>query len=143
MSDNSKPTHNGSVSFEQWLGKAERLDGAATPGPWHATEPEDWHGDTGYEPQSAVVASGSPLTWDDHSGEVFKPADAEWIAHARTALPAAAAALQAVLDLHVKVVTDRHVAGPTAVCEPCSEDRMFAEWPCPTVATITEALGEE
>ena len=44
--------------------------------------------------------------------------------------------------MHVKVVTDRHVAGPTAVCEPCSEDRMFAVWPCPTVAAITEALGE-
>ena len=145
MSDNSKPTQNDDLSFEltDWLDHADHLAGQATPGPWHATEPEDWHGDTGYEPQSAVVVSGSPLTWDDHSGEVFKPADAEWIAHARTALPAAVAALRAVTDLHqprnrVTQSASGHLVDTPGPCTACDWG-----WPCPTTQAIQAAIGQE
>ena len=123
-----------------WLDHTQKLDQAATPGPWVWSEPDpEWTGDyygvwERDEDMPPVAATHAP-------GEYGK-ADAEWIAHARTALPAAVAALRSVLDMHVKVVTDRHVAGPTAVCEPCSEDRMFAVWPCPTIQAIQDTLGE-
>ena len=144
MSDNSKPTQNGSVSFEQWLGKAERLDAGATYGPWRAISTGD-KGNTFIEAEHVDVLNYGEAGHGHlrHEYAWMTKEDADWIAWSRTALPAAVAALKSVLDMHVKVVTDRHVAGPTAVCEPCSEDRMFAVWPCPTVATITEALGEE
>ena len=139
MSGNSKPTQNGSVSFEltDWLDTTQRLDGAATEGPWavKAGEVVARVDESPWPPQIAYATATGDVS--------FQPEDAEFIAWSRTALPAAVAALRSVLDMHVKVVTDRHVAGPTAVCEPCSEDRMFAVWPCPTVAAITEALGEE
>ena len=85
MSDNSKPTQNAALSFEQWLGKAERLDGAATPGPWV----ED--GSLIGPRPGASVAQAWGVRWK---------ADGAFIAHARTALPAAVAALRAVADLH-------------------------------------------
>lgn len=49
---------------------------AATPGPWAAGETTDWDG----TPQASVNSSATPITWDDHSGEVFKPGDASYIA---------------------------------------------------------------
>ena len=144
MSDNSKPTQNDALSFEltDWLDKAERLAEQATPGPLET--PEDTARRGHIKAPVDDPEEGAFVTHcEECMGYVLNAANAEWIAHARTALPAAVAALKSVLDMHVKVVTDRHVSGPTAVCEPCSEDRMFAVWPCPTVATITEALGEE
>ena len=142
MSDNSKPTQNGLLSFEQWLDRTQAITDQATAGPW------SFFADTRLDGMP-VYRIGSNETGEDigsvpryrHSDDGER--EAEFIAHARTALPQAVAALRAILGQHVKVVTDRHVAGPTAVCEPCSEDRMFAVWPCPTVAAITEALGEE
>lgn len=53
-----------------------RLAEAATPGPWEAGEPVNWDN----IPQASVNSSGVLLTWDDHSGEVFKPEDAEYVA---------------------------------------------------------------
>ena len=142
MSDNSKPTQNGLLSFEQWLDRTQAITDQATAGPW------SFFADTRLDGMP-VYRIGSNETGEDigsvpryrHSDDGER--EAEFIAHARTALPQAVAALRAILGLHVKVVTDRHIAGPTAVCEPCSEDRMFAVWPCPTVTAITEALGEE
>lgn len=63
---------------------------------------------------------------------VVNPADEEWIAHARTALPQATTALRAVLDLHQ--------ADPDEdVCNEC-----WHLWPCGTVKTLTKALeGDE
>ena len=61
-----------------------RLADAAAPGPWHYI-PGD------YDLASAgidITAEGDSLTWDDHSGEVFTHPDAEFIASARTAVPA-------------------------------------------------------
>lgn len=56
---------------------------AATPGPWIADPPSAWDTDDvgGYQLQAAVrVKDSGSITWDDHGGEVFKPADAEHIA---------------------------------------------------------------
>lgn len=52
---------------------------AATQGEWRATEAREWGDDE--KLQSAVMVSeGETLTWDDHGGEVFHPADASHIA---------------------------------------------------------------
>ena len=141
MSDNSKPTQNDALSFEQWLGKAERLDAGATPGPWVWSEPDpEWTGDyygvwERDEDMPPVAATHAP-------GEYGK-ADAEWIAHARTALPQAVDVLRAVTDLHrprntVTRSASGHLVDTPGPCTDCDRD-----WPCPTVTAINEALGEE
>ena len=96
-------------------------------------------------------------------------ADAEFIADSRTALPKALAALEAVLALHqpVKIYAqaDECECGnedhaiieseqgddlcwdtPTGEqrCGEClDEDSEYIDYPCPTVAAITKALGAE
>lgn len=78
----------------------------ATPGPWTVEHGSDWGLDGRQVPQSSVSrADRVAITWDDHGGEVFVPADAEFIAAARTAVPAlldmldqAEARIQAVRD---------------------------------------------
>ena len=124
MSDNSKPTQNGSVSFEQWLDRAQAITEEATPGPWV----ED--GSLIGPRPGASVAQVWGVRWK---------ADSAFIAHARAALPQAVAALRAVVDLHQPDVCwiDR------LDCGACSSYDECVQWPCPTVAAITEALGEE
>ena len=126
MSDNSKPTQNDALSFEQWLDRAKVVTEEATPGPW-----EEDGSLIGPRP-GASVAQVWGVRWE---------ADGAFIAHARTALPQAVAALRATLDMHAKIVTDQHIDGPTT-CAACGKPAEgFAIWPCPTVAAITEALG--
>ena len=144
MTDNSKPTQNAALSFEQWLGKAERLDGAATPGPWETVEDTARRGHI-KAPVDDPEEGAFVTHCEECMGYVLNAANAEWIAHARTALPQAVAALQAVLDLHAN---DTEYGSPSEpMCEECnranSEGLTYIEWPCPTVAAITEALGEE
>ena len=124
MSDNSKPTQNDALSFEQWLDRAKAVTEEATPGPWV----ED--GSLIGPRPGASVAQAWGVRWK---------ADGEFIAHARTALPQAVAALRAVTDLHQPDVCwiDRLDYGA------CSSYDECVQWPCPTVAAITEALGEE
>lgn len=65
------------------------LASGATPGPWTVEHGSDWDLDGRQVPQSSVSrADRVAITWDDHGGEVFAPADAEFIAAARTAVPA-------------------------------------------------------
>lgn len=68
------------------LERLQALEEKATPGPWIATEPNSW-GDDDDILQSGLDVRGGSLTWDDHSGEVFKPEDALFIAEARQAVP--------------------------------------------------------
>ena len=65
----------------------------ATLGPWDAVEGSEYDG--------ADTIFGT-LTADDHGGEVFKPTDAEFIAHSRTDVPELIAALAAVEEAAVK-----------------------------------------
>ena len=141
MSDNSKPTHNGSVSFEQWLGKAERLDGAAAPGPWET--PEDTARRGHIKAPVDDPEEGAFVTHcEECIGYVLNAANAEWIAHARTALPAAVAALRALADLHqprstVTRSASGHLVDTPGPCKDCDWD-----WPCPTIAAIQDTLGD-
>lgn len=80
------------------IDELEALASAATPGPWEAGEPNNW-GDDDDIPQSGVMVNGTPITWDDHSGDVFNPADAEFIAAARTAVPELIAEVRRLRDV--------------------------------------------
>ena len=66
-----------------------KLADAATPGPWTVDHGSDWDLDGSQVPQSSVRRPDRvAITWDDHGGEVFVPADAAFIAASREAVPA-------------------------------------------------------
>ena len=69
--------------------------------------------------------------------------DAEFIADARTRLPQALNALQAVLDLHKPEEYDGYPHGADGVmCAVClTEYGEYEEYPCPTVRAIMDAIG--
>ena len=118
---------------------ADRLDeiqaraDAATDGPW------------AWEPTSPTMSgecwnlrvAGKPGIRFSVTEYQHGPDNAEFIAHARTDVPALVAALRAVLDLHVGVVDCCDECSPMkcAVCEAW-------EWPCDTVRAVEAALGE-
>lgn len=95
----------------------------------------------------------------DHNGEcgcrsacqldlTVGPADAEFIAHARTDVPALVAAVEAVLELHALGIGDLFTAegieARLAHCVECTqvEHKFVVRYPCPTVTAIRTALGE-
>lgn len=120
----------------EWATLAE----AATEGPWSAT----------YGPREIPrIWSDSPGLIDSHEF-IAKCAmkedapDAIFMAASRTAVPAMAAALTAVLELHHPV----EVEPSDTICSHCSfrlpNGRFFGkvvEWPCSTVEAIETALG--
>lgn len=101
----------------------------ATDGPWrHSVERERYetahyvrHG----EGEHLAVFTGN------YSGA---SEDGEFIAHARTDVPALVAALRAVLHLHRPTM---HQCGCCGTCDECDW-----EWPCGTVRAVEAALGE-
>lgn len=99
----------------------------ATEGPWVVFE--------GDEANGVDSATRGQITWDDHGGQVFKPADAEFIAHARTDVPKLVIALKSVRILHVAEGN-----GNCVVCWDFNND-VSVKYPCPTVAAITEILN--
>lgn len=91
----------------------------------------------------------STTTHEDVADTVVEPvnlqqlANAEFIAHARTDVPALVAALEAVLDLHQPFEWSFGF-GPVQSCKHCAEqgaNEEKAHYPCPTVQAVTEALG--
>ena len=101
-----------------WIAERRELLDAATEGPWYDMEGIDWEASVG----------GGGLEVAD-TGEA---SDAALIADARTSLPRALDALEAVLAPHQL----HEVPGGQRWCLHCGGD-----WPCPTVAAITEALS--
>lgn len=123
-----------------WIAKREQLEQAATEGPWFQ---DAW--------DPGIVRGGDGRYWSIFESEMghdaaAAPSDAAFIADARTSLPAALAALKAVLELHRPV----EVEPSDTICGECSfqlpNGRYFGkvvEWPCSTVATIEAALWGE
>lgn len=116
------------------LNEIEARANAATEGPW------DLIGGGEY-----VTPVGIMVAPDDGG---VNGADAEFIAHARTDVPALVAALRAVLELHPRVVVLH--ADPEfgrmeddAICGACIVNHEPADWPCPTVTAIRQHLGDE
>ena len=123
------------------LNRIRKQTDAATEGPWEEGE------------RCVFTQSGAPVVSDDvvhyvngMAGEgVCHGEDAEFIAAARTDVPALVAALEKVLRLHPRVVVLH--ADPEfgrmeddAICGACIVNHEAADWPCPNVRAITTAL---
>lgn len=131
------------------LDEIETRTNAATEGPW------EWEGEAKSEWEmgaNSLIPSRRPddpvlygYGYDASGIEVKNPADAEFIAHARQDVPALVAALRAVLELHKPDYTYPECPKCTECSDLAStEDRKFAVlWPCSTVETIREHLGED
>ena len=103
-----------------WISARRALIDAATEGPWEA------------EPLAGNIVTPTHGTIIEVSR--WTDADAALIADARTSLPAALDALEAVLAPHV--------------CNQASTGQRWclhcgADWPCPPATAITAALGIE
>ena len=116
---------------------------AATDGPWRVI--------SDYIP--GVIEVEGPTASNDYVAELSADkADLEFIAHARQDIPALAAAVEAVLELHKPITDDgnslRNWLGmgngkPRDYCNECEVDGYTAvPYPCPTVAAIQSALRE-
>ena len=114
---------------------------AATEGPWEWTK--------GAEACAVAVPENrdglyGPLTWDDHNGEVFRESDAQFIAHARTDVPALVKALRAVEAVHKLTYYDkwgRVTSTPSDFggwCEGCGS--FAGNSACKTIRAIQQAL---
>ena len=127
------------------LDEIEARTNAATEGPW------EWEGEAKGEWEigaNSLVPSRRPddpvlygYGYDASGIEVSNDADAQFIAHARQDVPALVAALRAVLNLHFKAQPIPAAFGTQEggdYCVTCAED-----WPCPTVETIHQHLGED
>ena len=119
------------------LNRIRRQADAATEGPWVGIRYPDGL-------MGRVIVSGElgVCIAEDFPDD----ADAEFIAHARTAVPALLDALEKVLRLHPRVVVLH--ADPEfgrmeddAICGACIVNHEPADWPCPTVEAITTALN--
>ena len=104
---------------------------AATEGPWELLGGGEY------------VSGPDILVAPDDGG--VTSADAEFIAAARTTVPALLDALEKVLELHPRVVVLH--ADPEfgqmeddAICGACIVNHEPADWPCPNVRAITTAL---
>ena len=134
------------------LDEIEARANAATEGPW------EWEGEAKGEWEigaNSLVPSRRPddpvlygYGYDASGIEVKNPADAEFIAHARTDVPALLDALEKVLRLHPRVVVLH--ADPEfgrmeddAICGACIVNHEPADWPCPTVEAIRQHLGDD
>ena len=159
------------MNATEWIAQCRELLDAATEGPWLAGPwlvGDDWEGATVEMPDDG---SGGTviIAADMHQGPTEGADDAEFIADARTSLPRALDALEAVLKGHRPVSfsfswrdgVTMHEACPACqdragthpcgcwrdedqphVCAVCSdpEHRMDVPWPCMTVQTIESAL---
>ena len=88
------------MTAADWIAERRRFEQAATEGPWEAgTGDGDPRPHVWTSRSSGCVAEITYVVPNDY-GDV-RPADAEFIAAARTALPRALDALEAVLAMHV------------------------------------------
>lgn len=122
------------------LNEIEARANAATEGPWRYVSI--------FEVGGFVENSRGRELFDwaqDDAGTICAPdGDAEFIAHARADVPALVAALRAVLALHTPV--DRERVTTCCTCEQWIEStdpEACIEWPCPTVETIHQHLGDD
>ena len=117
------------------LDEIEARANAATEGPWEAYP--GYQTDFGAWMSAAVDTAGGEYL----VVEAERDKDADFIAHARTDVPALVEALRAVLNLHFKAQPIPAAFGTQEggdYCVTCAED-----WPCPTVETIHQHLGED
>lgn len=121
------------MSISDRLGQIEDRADAATEAPWEweATNPTmtgaNWN----------LRIAGRPGIRLAVSEYQHGPANAEFIAHARTDVPALVAALHAILDLHEGAPNSVSALYPDPACNECGQTM-----PCPTVRAVEATLGE-
>lgn len=131
------------MSATDRLAESEAITAASTEGPWV-------HG-IRLVPRPCYVAGPEFVDTDGEldrlilADRIANRADAEFIVHARSALPKRDAALRAVLALHSEaewVCGDKWCSdfphGGTN-CVACGSE--YPDYPCPTVRAIEEALA--
>lgn len=124
-----------------------RAENTTSPGPWDYRPSQPGLGSVYY--RDPGLSKDYPVPGCGHCGlndSVYETGDGEFIAHARTDVPALLAALDAVLAEH-ECITERvatfsgsEVISWCRICAPRIEDRWENRYPCPTVQAITEAL---
>lgn len=120
------------------LDQIDRLDQEASEAPWQQDRNEHPTGDVYVEAGSERMhRKMERIDPDIGCGYAV---DAEFIALARTALPAMSKALRAVLEIHQKTEHQRAYGFPRADKweHYCTEDNQ--SWPCATVQAITDAM---
>ena len=157
------------MTAADWLAERRRIEQAASEGPWeHEGVGEITQHFSLPEPATVVSTDVACMAYcyGGSAAGVERDEDAEFIADARTALPKALDALEAVLKLHKPVAVyaqaDECECGnedhaiiesvqgddlcwdtPTGEqrCAEClDEDSGYIDYPCPTVVLIREAL---
>ena len=134
------------------LNRIRRQVNAATDGPWAPWLDQDgtphMNGLLMVGNAAAVIPEGE--SWVEGVdvnpiAHTYTPEDREFIAAARTTVPALLDALEKVLELHPRVVV--MAADPEfgqmeddAICGACIVNHEPADWPCPNVRAITTAL---
>ena len=131
------------------LDEIEARADAATEGPWDTST-------TSWEPEARMVDvpdgdDEMSLAWEAGGGLcVMSRADAEFVADARSFVPKALAALDAVLAMHApsKEPTSGHYYCDSDECDRAGEGELrdacqhCGHWfPCPTIAAIEQALS--
>ena len=114
------------------LDKTLRLAAAASVGPWTST----WANAAEYSLSGRTV--DGPKYLEGYSNHEMDAADAEFIAHARTALPAYAAALNAIQLAHMPRDIYDECDCDDEILEDDPEGRHAGEigWTCNLVATV-------
>ena len=134
--------------IQEWLDKGHALANQATQGPWEADGCEVTQHWSRPEPWQTIVdteVSCMDFCYGGSAKGVERDEDAEFIADARTRLPKALDALQAVLDTHRPSTAD---TGEEEIlfCPECFDVEDVGEadtWPCPTVQAIQDAIGDK
>lgn len=118
----------------QLLDQIEQADALATPGPWRSHQKPEW--------LNSFVYVQEPL--EDIALNMGTAEDAYFVALSRTALPALAQAVRAVLERHKPVDDYIHLRAKICSHRYCVDEALDQlEYPCPTVQAITEALGAD
>ena len=118
------------------LDEIEARTNAATEGPWETYT---------ITPAMGSMVLTAPADGEEYGGyvvpEYLDTADAEFIAHARTDVPALVAALRAVVAVHRPVTVPGEVFGTWGEAKKCEDCEQ--RWPCNTLDAIRRHLGED
>lgn len=129
------------TDIQAWLDEARTLASQATEGPWEAdgreiTQP--WQSGGSWQTIVGIEVDCMPYCYGGYAKGVSRDEDGEFIADARTRLPKALNALQAVLEVHTPVDEEPS----KTICAACTE-LLTVKWPCPTVRAIQTVIEEQ
>ena len=116
-------------NIQTWIDKGKALTAESTDGPWEARMENPAMGGEVWTLRT-VGKPGIKMVVNEYQ---FGQGNAEFIADARTRLPQALNALQAVLDMHRRIWVDG-----IEYCKHCVD--FGGEYPCPTVRAIQTEL---